>query len=125
MRLVDAYLAEASRYLRRIEEARQAEERDRAAWLDDVKRRLGLVTDGLAPASCDVCWGSHACRWLRGHPEALPHECDCCQCERHPDPGDVLCVGKPPYYGPGTRFYGADAESLGLPLVKRLHFPQM
>ncbi|HEV2452528.1 MAG TPA: hypothetical protein VGS62_11460 [Streptosporangiaceae bacterium] len=42
----------------------------------------------------------------------------------HPDPdpdnpnSEPSCVAKPPYYGPETRFYGDDAEALGLPLVR-------
>lgn len=62
--------------------------------------------------SCRVFWGSHGCDHPRGHPAEIPHECDCCDCgERHPYP-------RPPYYGPDTVFYGEDAETLGLPLVK-------
>jgi hypothetical protein len=34
--------------------------------------------------------------------------CDCCICWSHPDPG-TGCVGRPPYYGSGTKFYGDDA----------------
>jgi hypothetical protein len=66
---------------------------------------------------CDVGWGSHACQHVRGHEgdHEGDHECDCCDCENHPDPGPVMCVAKPPYYGDITRFYGADAERLGLP----------
>lgn len=55
--------------------------------------------------NCRVYWGTHGCRLERGHP------------------GDCLCsptcqadgVGKPPYYGPDTRFYGKDVQARGLP----------
>lgn len=72
--------------------------------------------------SCRVYWGSHGCEHPRGHPLLVPHDCGCCECgEHHPYPDwpdeNVLCVAKPPYYGPETRFYGEDAEALGLPLV--------
>jgi len=56
---------------------------------------------------CRVYWGSHGCDFERGHEN--PHACDCCECERHPDP-DSGCVALPPYYGPDTNFYGEDAE---------------
>jgi hypothetical protein len=58
----------------------------------------------------------------RGH--AGPCECDCCDCPegRHNgseaptlvDDDGCLCVGKPPYYGTDTRFYGEDVEARGL-----------
>ena len=71
---------------------------------------------------CRVYWGSHGCDHPRGHPPEVPHDCGCCECgEHHPYPDwpdeNVLCVAKPPYYGPDTKFYGEDAEALGLPLV--------
>jgi hypothetical protein len=65
---------------------------------------------------CRVYWGSHGCSHPRGHSADVPHECDCCACVSHPDE-DSGCVARPPYYGEGTRFYGEDAEALGLPLV--------
>lgn len=68
-------------------------------------------------SGCRVYWGSHGCHEPRGHGPDVPHACDCCECETHPDP-DSGCVARPPYYGDGTRFYGEDAEALGLPLVK-------
>lgn len=68
-----------------------------------------LLDDG----ACRVYWGSHGCRHDRGHDG--DHECDCCECQQHPD--DAGCVAGPPYYGPDTRFYGEDAEALGLPLT--------
>lgn len=74
--------------------------------------------DGTPP--CRVYWGSHGCMHPRGHDPALPHECDCCECPegRHPDPdAGALCVARPPYYGPDTRFYGEEAEALGLPMA--------
>lgn len=67
-------------------------------------------------AHCHVYWGSHGCHRPAGHGPDVPHECDCCECEQHPDE-DSGCVAKPPYYGEQTRFYGEDAVALGLPLV--------
>jgi len=73
---------------------------------------------------CRVYWGSHGCRHERGHDPEIPHECDCCECGNHPDPPSIAadadlpyctCVAKPPYYGPDTKFYGEEAETLGLP----------
>jgi len=63
---------------------------------------------------CRVYWGSHGCCHPRGHPPEVPHECDCCEC---PGECELSCMAKPPYYGPDTRFYGEDAEALGLPGV--------
>jgi hypothetical protein len=40
-----------------------------------------------------------------------------CECIHEAGPGNVAA---PPYYGPYTRFYGEDAEALGLPLVSML-----
>lgn len=62
---------------------------------------------------CRVYWGSHGCRHPRGHPAEIPHECDCCECP--PGGCKPSCVAKPPWYGPDTRFYGEEAEALGLP----------
>lgn len=77
-------------------------------------------------APCDVYWGSHGCRFARGHDGACA--CDCCDCpDGHHDgveapelvdePG-VTCVARPPYYGPATRFYGDDVEARGLPSLR-------
>lgn len=57
---------------------------------------------------CEVYWGSHGCMYGCDHDG--PHECDCKDVT--PEDGGV---GKPPYYGEITMFYGADAERLGLP----------
>lgn len=70
---------------------------------------------------CRVYWGSHGCMYERGH--GGPHECACAfdeQGNREPreDEDGVENVGAPPYYGSDTRFYGEDAELLGLPLVR-------
>lgn len=72
---------------------------------------------------CRVYWGSHGCDLPRGHDGA--HVCGCAQAdeglydpetrEYYDDP-QCLNVGGPPYYGPDTRFYGEDAEALGLPV---------
>jgi hypothetical protein len=67
-------------------------------------------------ALCRTYWGSHGCRFAPEH--AGPCECSCCEC---PDgahdgataPADAegaLCVARPPYYGPATRFYGEHAR---------------
>lgn len=79
-----------------------------------------LVTAGQEPGGpsgyvphCRVFWGSHGCHRPRGHPPEVSHSCDCCEC-----PGEACepsCVAKPPWYGPETKFYGEDAEALGLP----------
>ena len=63
---------------------------------------------------CQIYWGSHGCDLERGHDG--PHECDCCECPGgfhtdQPDDEDVVCVAKPPYYGPDTKFYGEDAPA--------------
>ena len=54
--------------------------------------------------SCRVFWGSHGCELERGHDGT--HSCSCCNCENHPDIPE--CVGKAPYYGDNTQFYGED-----------------
>jgi hypothetical protein len=64
-------------------------------------------------ALCDVYWGSHGCGLERGHDG--PHLCSCADNdgidaasrEYVNEPG-VFNVGAPPYYGPETRFWGAD-----------------
>jgi hypothetical protein len=65
---------------------------------------------------CRVYWGSHGCDLERGHDGAC--ECACCDCwpehTDEPDEDDVVCVAKPPYYGPETRFYGEDVDARGL-----------
>lgn len=69
---------------------------------------------------CEVYWGSHGCKFKRGH--AGPHVCDCAVDNWHDYPNGYIDedgvhnVGAPPYYGPDTRFYGDDAERLGLKL---------
>lgn len=59
-------------------------------------------------------WGTHGCRLERGHDG--PHLCTCADDEGvdpvtrlYFDEPDVINVGAPPYYGPGTNFYGEDA----------------
>jgi hypothetical protein len=61
---------------------------------------------------CQVFWGSHGCMHDAGHPDEIPHECDCCTCSGLTC--NPSCVAKPPYYGPDTNFYGADAKRLKL-----------
>jgi hypothetical protein len=65
---------------------------------------------GLWQASCRVYWGSHGCDLERGHK-------DDCECGNHPG-SDPCCVGKAPYYGPQTRFYGEDVTARGLRAVE-------
>jgi hypothetical protein len=65
--------------------------------------------------ACRVYWGSHGCDLARGHEG--PCDCGCCECESHPDP-DSGCVGKFPYYGPDTNFYGEDVDARGLPHLR-------
>jgi hypothetical protein len=56
---------------------------------------------------CRVYWGSHGCRFPRGHSE--PHECNCCKCVDHDRDHEANgCVAGPPYYGARTPFYGED-----------------
>lgn len=75
-------------------------------------------------ASCRVYWGSHGCHLERGHDG--PHVCICAsddegqynpKTREYYDAPNCFNVGAAPYYGPETRFYGEDAEALGLPLV--------
>ncbi len=61
---------------------------------------------------CKVYWDSQACYLSPGHEG--PHVCNPECAAIPPEDGGA---GRPPYYGPETRFYGEDAESLGLPLV--------
>lgn len=63
------------------------------------------IDDVLPIDTCMVFWGSHGCHRPKGHEPADAHWCVCCECEDHPDDGDVLCVAGPPYYGPDTEFY--------------------
>ncbi len=68
-----------------------------------------------ADTACRVYWGSHGCVLPRGH----EGDCECC-CECDDQHGTTLCcVGKSPYYGPDTRFYGEDVAARGLPLIER------
>lgn len=54
--------------------------------------------------NCRTYWGSHGCGWERGH----SGPCICWDCY---DPEDTEgYVGRPPYYGPETQFYGEDAR---------------
>ena len=59
---------------------------------------------------CRVYWGSHGCDLERGH--TAHHECGCCECENHEEDHETYgCVGKYPYYGENTKFYGEDAAA--------------
>lgn len=66
--------------------------------------------------ACRVYWGTHGCRLERGHDG--PHICDCAvedegafdpETREYIEDRQVINVGAPPYYGPGTAFYGEDA----------------
>jgi hypothetical protein len=71
-----------------------------------------------SPDSCHVYWGSHGCHRPKLHEGDC--WCDCCECgDDHPRADDdYLCVAGPPYYGPRTVFYGADAQARGLNTVR-------
>lgn len=73
-------------------------------------------------SDCRVYWGSHGCWLERGHDgehlcpctfdedgKLLPHMDDPAA---DPDSGNV---GRAPYYGPGTNFYGEDAPEESVP----------
>lgn len=63
---------------------------------------------------CQVYWGSHGCSLTRGHEGACI--CSCCD-NTVQNCDDTGCVAHPPYYGPDTKFYGADAAERGLPTL--------
>lgn len=70
---------------------------------------MGTVNDAhvWVYRHCRVYWGSHGCDLPRGHDG--PHVCESCW-----DPDDTEgYVGRPPYYGPETRFWGEDAAQIG------------
>lgn len=81
----------------------------------DFRKYTGPASRLKTPAEraldCRTYWGSHGCDLPKGHEGH--HECDCCQCEDHEKnsllPNGARCVGKFPYYGPETSFYGEDA----------------
>ena len=85
-------------------------------WVPPRKCRPGEARPG--EPDCRVYWGSHGCCLVRGHDG--PHMCECAWDDDnrllpHADESDNGNVGCAPYYGPDTRFYGEDAEALGLP----------
>lgn len=60
---------------------------------------------------CRVYWGSHGCKYERGHEG--DHICACCECNEHPEQDEegAWCAGAPPYYTTidlETMFFGAD-----------------
>lgn len=79
----------------------EAEADARARW-EAWKAAAGVARPAADPP-CRVYWGSHGCIHTRGHGPDVPHACDCCTCEHHPDP-ESDCVARPPYYGEDTRF---------------------
>lgn len=92
---------------------RPVEFRSEERWSLTVKRpegEPGAEARHLGnPGLCAVFWGSHGCEKSRGH--RWGHRCSCCHCgwfhgllHRHRG-----CVGRAPYYGPDTTFYGRDA----------------
>lgn len=65
-----------------------------------------------APESCRVYWGSHGCMLERGHDGE--HLCSCTfengvMLPHMNDAPGFGNVGRAPYYGAETRFYGEDA----------------
>lgn len=56
---------------------------------------------------CRAYWGSHGCCLPRGHEG--PHICACALDHAEDESEGLVNVGAPPYYGPGTHFYGEDA----------------
>jgi hypothetical protein len=73
----------------------------------------GLVTRHSA-GRCRVYWGSHGCMLDRGHEGE--HLCDCTFDGEggllpHMYDSDNGNVGRAPYYGHGTHFYGEDADA--------------
>lgn len=62
---------------------------------------------------CRVYWGSHGCRLVRGH----DGDCECVCADKEADPLGALNVGRVPYYGPDTEFYGEDVAARGLPAL--------
>lgn len=70
----------------------------------------------MTPEKCRVYWGSHGCCLPCGHEG--PHLCTCTYEDGDPskpllphidDDPEGGNVGRPPYYGPETNFYGEDA----------------
>ncbi|MCW2767653.1 MAG: hypothetical protein JWO11_3612 [Nocardioides sp.] len=89
-----------------------------SAWdeLDLTKAQWDLIQEwnviSRGGPECDVCWGSHGCGLIRGHPGM----CMCnCAWDGSPRfaPGPPL-PAVPPYYGPDTQFSGKDAITRGL-----------
>lgn len=88
-------------------------------WAIRLERGQRLEPGGQRDEHCRVYWGSHGCHFPRGHDPVLrPHACGCAVDPDEFDEEGPNPAGRPPYYGPGTRFYGEDAEALGLPLVE-------
>lgn len=71
---------------------------------------------------CRTYWGSHGCDRRRGHRGS--HVCDCCDCEDHDRDHEAEgCVGRAPYYGPDTSFYGEDVPGWESPVT--VTFPKL
>lgn len=82
---------------------------------DEIRARKWGSEEG---GKCRVYWGSHGCCLPRGHEG--DHLCECTFEDDDPDkamlphmddtPGEGNGnVGRPPYYGPDTNFFGEDA----------------
>ena len=63
----------------------------------------------IMPEHCATYWGTHGCKFARGHEGNC--KCECCECVDHQANPEEGCVGSAPYYGPETRFYGEDAPN--------------
>lgn len=58
---------------------------------------------------CRVYWGTHGCKLKRGHEGGHLCECTFDTLGRLIPHGKGGNVGRAPYYGPNTVFYGEDA----------------
>lgn len=98
-----------------IEDLRAAANIPASEAREILRRAVSVFGISVPPAPaprCRVYWGTHGCRFDRGHEG--PHICVCCECDDHDATEGLLesgmwCVGAPPYYGDGTQFYGEDA----------------
>jgi hypothetical protein len=88
-------------------------EREQQVTAETTSAMTAEPKEGFTLSDCRLYWGSHGCCY---HDEDGSHWCDCCECEKHPDPDPgnhedaPSCVAGPPYYGDSTRFYGEDAK---------------
>lgn len=69
---------------------------------------------GSAAGTCRTYWGTHGCELPRGHEGE--HLCSCAFDDDgnllpHMDDADNGNVGRAPYYGPETNFFGEDTPN--------------